>query len=122
MALEFYIRNNKPDTFARTIFNKSLKVKSKVALKGPKGNFVLKEAFSALPMLFIAWDGGFASIRSLVEHAFLLQMLNLMNFYWAYPATESAPYLDNHAKFWQTMIDKYTYHSIACEFDRYQKK
>ncbi|BBB24023.1 hypothetical protein CVFO_0840 [Isorropodon fossajaponicum endosymbiont JTNG4] len=73
-------------------------------------------------MLFIAWDGGFASIRGLVEHAFSLQMSNSMHFYWAYPATESAPYLDNHAKSWQTMIDKYTYHSIACEFDRYQKK
>ncbi len=120
MTLEFHIRNNKPDAFAQAIFNKSLKVKSKVALKGPKGIFVLNEA-STLPMLFIAWDGGFASIRSLVEHAFSLQMPNSIHFYWAYPATESAPYLYHHVKSWQTMIDRYTYHSIACEFDRYQK-
>lgn len=120
MALEFHIRNNKLDAFAQAIFNKSLKVKSKVALKGPKGIFVLKEA-STLPMSFIAWDGGFALIRSLVEHAFSLQMPNPIHFYWAYPATESAPYLDNHAKSWQTMIDKYIYRSIACEFNRYQK-
>jgi len=117
MTLEFHIRNNRLDDFAQAIFDKSLKIKSKVSLRGPKGIFVLKED-SAHPLLFIAWDSGFASIRSLVEHAFSLQMPNPIYFYWAHPAVESAPYLDSHAKSWQTMIDQYAYHPIACEFDR----
>ncbi|CAB9541613.1 hypothetical protein BROOK1789B_2032 [Bathymodiolus brooksi thiotrophic gill symbiont] len=117
MTLEFHIRNNKLDAFAQAIFDKSLKVKSKVSLQGPEGIFVLKED-STRPLLFIAWDSGFASIRSLVEHAFSLQMPNPIYFYWAHPAAESAPYLISHANSWQTMIDQYTYRSIACEFDR----
>ena len=120
MELEFHIRRLDSDAFSQAVFSKTLKTKARVDLVGPKGIFVLKEE-SKKPMVFIAWDGGFAPIRSLVEHAFSLEMLNPIYFYWAYPASEDLPYLDNHAQSWRSMIDDYHYQSIACEFDRSSK-
>ncbi|HIM95807.1 MAG TPA: 2Fe-2S iron-sulfur cluster binding domain-containing protein [Gammaproteobacteria bacterium] len=120
MELEFHIRNMPEDAFAAALFTKKIKTKSIIDLEGPKGIFVLKEA-STRPMVFIAWDSGFAPIRSLVEHAFSLEMPNPVHFYWAYPADEQAPYLENHAKSWQVIMDDYTYTPIACKFDRSNK-
>lgn len=120
MELEFHIRNLNIDQFSQAIFSKKLKAKAKVELVGPKGMFVLKEA-SAKPMVFIAWDGGFAPIRSLAEHAFSLEMTNPVYFYWAYPATDPAPYFDNHAQSWHAVMDEYHYQTIACDFDRSSK-
>ncbi|RUM79470.1 MAG: hypothetical protein DSZ15_02450 [Candidatus Thioglobus sp.] len=120
MELEFHIRNMPEDAFATALFNKKIKSKSIIDLEGPKGIFVLKES-STRPMAFIAWDSGFAPIRSLVEHAFSLEMSNPVYFYWAYPADERAPYLENHAKSWQVIMDDYTYTPIACKFDRSNK-
>ena len=120
MELEFHIRNMPEDAFATALFTKKIKSKSIIDLEGPKGIFVLKET-STRPMTFIAWDSGFAPIRSLVEHAFSLEMSNSVYFYWAYPAEEQAPYLENHAKSWQAIMDDYTYAPIACEFDRSSK-
>lgn len=120
MELEFHIRNLASDDFATALFSKTIKAKSVIALEGPKGIFVLNED-SPRPMLFIAWDSGFAPIRSLVEHAFSLEMPNPVNFYWAYPSDEQSPYLENHAKSWQTIVDDYSYTPIACEFDRNSK-
>lgn len=120
LDLEFHIRNGTHDAFAGEIFNGNLKNKAIVSLKGPKGIFVLKEQ-STRRMVFIAWDGGFAPIRSLIEHAFSLEMPNPVHFYWAYPADEQAPYFDNHARSWQAVIEEYTYTTIACTFNRANK-
>lgn len=117
MELEFHIRNIKANKFSQLVFSKQIKDKSKLDLTGPKGVFVLKET-STKPMVFIAWDGGFAPIRSLVEHAFALEMSNPMTFYWAYPASDPAPYFDNHAQSWHAVMDDYHYQTVACEFDR----
>lgn len=111
LELEFHIRNSVNDSFAVEIFNDSIKIKSLIELEGPKGVFVLKES-SLRPMLFIAWDIGFAPIRSLIEHSFSLEMTNPINFYWSYPENDERPYLDNHAKSWHVIIDKYSYTSI----------
>ncbi len=120
MDLEFHIRNRKYDAFANEIFNGRLKDKAVVSLEGPKGIFVLKEQ-SIQRIVFIAWDGGFAPIRSLIEHAFSLEMSNPIHFYWAYPADEKAPYLDNHARSWEAVMDEYFYTAIACTFNRANK-
>ncbi|MBA5249124.1 MAG: 2Fe-2S iron-sulfur cluster binding domain-containing protein [Gammaproteobacteria bacterium] len=120
MDLEFHIRNEASDAFAGEIFNGNLKGKTIVSLEGPKGIFVLKEQ-SPRKMVFIAWDGGFAPIRSLIEHAFSLEMSNPVYFYWAHPADEQVPYLDNHARSWQAVMDEYVYTTIACPFNRANK-
>jgi CDP-4-dehydro-6-deoxyglucose reductase len=117
MELEFHIRRLDKDKFSQMIFSNAISIKTKIDLLGPKGIFVLKET-STKPMVFIAWDGGFAPIRSLIEHAFSLQMPNPVHFYWAYPASDLQPYFDNFAQAWRVVIDDYHYQPIACQFDR----
>ena len=121
IELEFHIRNIKTDQFASALFSKKIKVRSKVKLKGPKGIFVLNKT-STRPMFFIAWDIGFAAIRSLIEHAFSSDMPNQVYFYWAYHNNESVPYLDKYAKSWQTVMDHFIYTTIPCKYDRNSKK
>lgn len=118
LELEFHIRNSPGDDFASAIYSNYIKPKTSVALKGPKGIFVLKE-LSKRPMLFIAWDIGFAPIRSLIEHSFSLEMLNPVSLYWAYSENEPLPYLDNHAKSWQVILDNYSYTKIPCSFNNW---
>ena len=120
MELEFHIRHLEHDLFSQAIFSGEIKTKSKITLVGPKGVFVLKEK-TTRPMVFIAWDGGFAPIRSLVEHAFSLEMANAIRFYWAYPQTDEMPYLHQHAQSWQTLFDQYQYYQLPCVFERSQQ-
>ena len=114
MELEFHIRKIPNDSFAKLLFNKSIKFKSVISLTGPKGIFVLNEQ-SARPMTFIAWDSGFAPIRSLAEHAFSLEINHSIKFYWAFPDTEASPYLNNHARSWDAVVDDYSYSPIPCQ-------
>ena len=116
IELEFHIRKFDEDEFAGALFSASIKVKSNIKLEGPKGIFVLKEK-SDRPMLFIAWDIGFAPIRSLIEHAFSLEMSNPVYLYWAYPEIKGPPYLENHANSWKLILDDYSYTKIACNFN-----
>ena len=120
MELEFHIRNIESDLFASAIFSQTIKLKSMVSLEGPKGIFVLNES-SVKPMLFIAWDNGFAAIRSLIEQALALDLTNPISFYWAFPESEIEPYLDNQARSWDCVADKYHYENIPCKFDRSAK-
>lgn len=117
MELEFHIRKLEVDKFSQAIFSNAIKAKTNIDLLGPKGVFILKEA-SDKPMVFIAWDAGFAPIRSLIEHVFSLEMPNSVHFYWAYPAVDPQPYFDNHAQSWRAVMDDYHYQTIGCEFDR----
>lgn len=117
MELEFHIRHLQEDAFSQAIFQRNIKSKTKIDLNGPRGVFVLNET-STRPMVFIAWDGGFAPIRSLIEHAFSLEMTQAVQLYWAYPEAEDKPYFDNHAQAWHQVLDEYHYHAIGCQFDR----
>jgi len=117
MELEFHIRNLNSDHFSKILFNGDLSAKSNIQVTGPRGIFVLREE-SIKKMIFIAWDGGFAPIRSLVEHAISLEMDNEINFFWAFPAIDKEPYLNRHAKSWNAVLDDYKYFPIPCKFER----
>ena len=117
MELEFHIRNIDSDAFSQILFNGDLSAKSDIQIIGPDGIFVLREE-SINKMVFIAWDGGFAPVRSLIEHAISLERDNEINFFWAFPAVDKEPYLNRHAKSWNAVLDEYSYSTIPCDFDR----
>ena len=52
-----------------------LKDVATVRVEGPRGEFVLDEA-STRPLVFVAFDTGFAPIKSLIEHAMALDSRN----------------------------------------------
>ncbi len=116
IELEFHIRKNNKDAFAKLLFTKKIKAKTKINITGPKGIFRLNENCE-LDITFIAWDIGFAPIRSVIEHNYDLDLGKKTKFYWAYPKNEQKPYLHKYAKSWCEIFDDYNYSFIACDFN-----
>ncbi len=106
--LEFHIPRRQKDPFSQLLFS-SLKRGESVALEGPHGMFTLDE-HSGRHLVFIAWESGFAPVRSLLEHFISLQMSNPVSLYWI---SSERPYQHNRARSWSTVLDPYDYQWIS---------
>lgn len=102
--IELHIRrDNRP--FARKVFD-DLRKEDPVTIAGPQGTFVINLE-SRRPVIFVAWDDGFAPIKSLVQHAMSLDMAERMHLYWV---SEALPhYQDNLCRSWADALDNFTY-------------
>lgn len=110
--LEFHIPVNNNEPFANEIKN-NLKNISSLTLNGPHGSFVLDED-SPNSLIFVAWDTGFAPIKSLIEHAISLELADTIHLYWMTTKVENH-YLDNLCRSWNDAFDNFTYTRIMCE-------
>lgn len=110
--LEFHIPTRGNEPFANTVKNKS-KNNDNITLTGPHGSFVLNED-SPNSLIFIAWDTGFAPIKSLIEHAMSLEHADTIHLYWMTTKVENH-YLDNLCRSWNDALDNFTYTRIMCE-------
>ncbi len=110
--LEFHLPVNDNDPFCHTIMHK-LKHHENISVHGPHGSFVLNED-SPNSLIFVAWDLGFAAIKSLVEHAMSLDNADTIHLYWITTKTENH-YLDNLCRAWNDALDNFTYSRIMCE-------
>lgn len=106
MLLHFHINRDPDDAFAEYVFN-AAKLRSPVEVEGPYGTLVLDEE-SQRPLIFIACETGFAAIKSLIEHAISLDMLQPVRLYWLVSQTEGH-YLANVCRSWQEVIDDYAF-------------
>jgi CDP-4-dehydro-6-deoxyglucose reductase len=101
------------DEFAARLFAGAVKANDAVDVRGPWGNFVLRQD-SARSLAFLCCDTGFAPIRSLVEHALALDTVAAMALYWA--ATPSGgQYLANQCRAWADALDDFRYRAFAAE-------
>jgi CDP-4-dehydro-6-deoxyglucose reductase, E3 len=87
---------------------------SDLRLEGPHGEFIIKED-SEHSDLFIAWGGGFAPIKSLVEQAMALDKAEDIHLYWFAP--EGGHYLNNLCRAWDDALDNLFYHPVTIEQD-----
>ncbi len=110
--LEFHIPINANEPFANLIRDE-LKTNQSLTIKGPHGSFVLNED-SPNSLIFIAWDTGFAPIKSLIEHAMSLEQAETIHLYWMTTKVENH-YLDNLCRSWNDALDNFTYTRIMCE-------
>jgi CDP-4-dehydro-6-deoxyglucose reductase len=78
---------------------------------GPRGEFVLDEA-SHRPLVFIAFDAGFAPVKSLIEHAMALDAAEALHLVWV-ASREGGHYLDNLCRSWSDALDNFRYEPIA---------
>ncbi|MCW8931447.1 MAG: FAD-binding oxidoreductase [Gammaproteobacteria bacterium] len=108
--LEFHIPTRANEPFANAIQNN---LNSNIKLKGPHGSFVLNED-SPNSLIFVAWDTGFAPIKSLMEHAMSLEQAETIHLYWMTTKVENH-YLDNLCRSWNDALDNFTYTRIMCE-------
>ena len=117
--LQFHIRRRDGDAFSHHVFG-SLKGADTVRVQGPQGAFVLQEE-SPRPIILIAYETGFAPIKSLIEHAMALDTAEHMHLYWL-AARKEGHYLDNLCRSWADALDDFDYtplvvpiRSEACE-------
>lgn len=111
-TLEFHIPVNDSTPFAQTVVHK-LKNNENITLNGPHGSFVLDED-SPNSLIFVAWDTGFAAIKSLIEHAMSLEHAETIHLYWITTKVENH-YRDNLCRSWSDFLDNFTYTRVMCE-------
>ncbi len=104
--LHFHVRRRAGDAFAERVFG-ALKGADAVIVEGPRGDFVLDEE-SHRPLVFIAYETGFAPIKSLIEHAMALDVAETLHLIWV---ASGAPghYLDNLCRAWSDALDNFRY-------------
>ena len=105
--IELHVRRDNRG-FSRQVFN-GLRKEDGVQIIGPHGHFVMK-LDSRRPVIFIAWEEGFAPIKSLVQHAMSLEIAESMHLYWA--AGEAGHYQDNLCRAWADALDEFSYQPL----------
>src|SRR5574341_182103 len=110
--LHFHVRRRAGDAFAERVFA-GLKGVETVRVEGPRGEFVLDEA-STRPLVFVAFDTGFAPVKSLIEHAMALDAAESLHLYWI-AAGEGGHYLDNLCRSWSDALDNFRYVPLNTE-------
>lgn len=103
--IEVHIPRRAGDAFADVVFD-GLKPNAPVEVEGPFGEFVLDEE-SRRPTIFLAFGAGFASIKSLIQHAMSLELAESMDLHWL--ADGAGHYQDNLCRTWTDAIDNFTY-------------
>lgn len=110
LILQFHVSRRPGDPFAEHVFT-HMKVHDTVDIEGPFGEFVLDEE-SERPLIFIAFETGFAPIKSLIEHAISLEMRQPMWLYWITGGTHGH-YLKNQCRAWQDALDDFVFVPIG---------
>lgn len=105
MNIQFHIANNSSDEFSLYILNK-LNNSDSITVEGPGGSFILDED-SNNAIIFIAFDTGFAPIKSLIEHAVTLEHAEFIHLYWIHSGEQ--PYMHNQCRAWEDALDNFTY-------------
>lgn len=106
--IQFHIHRDNNSAFARYVFE-HVHPSDSIEIIGPNGNFVLRED-SVAPALFIAFDTGFAPIKSLIEHAITLENAARIRLAWFH--SEEQPYLHNLCRAWEDALDSFDYHPV----------
>jgi CDP-4-dehydro-6-deoxyglucose reductase len=104
--LQFHIHRMPDNPFAERVFQ-GLKSGDTVNVLGPRGEFVLRED-SPHNLVFIAWDTGFAPIKSLIEHAMALDVAESLHLYWLAPEGHDH-YLSNLCRSWSDALDNFAF-------------
>ncbi len=117
MNIQFHISNNKKHPFIEYIFEE-LNSSDSIHIEGPKGSFILDED-SNDAIIFIAFDTGFAPIKSLLEHAVTLEHTEFIHLHWIH--TEEKPYMHNQCRAWEDALDNFVYHQQRYELTDVQR-
>jgi CDP-4-dehydro-6-deoxyglucose reductase len=110
----FHIPRQGGNPFSDYVFER-LKPHDAVEIEGPHGEFILHEK-SQRPLYFIAFDSGFAPVKSLIEHALSLQMENSICLHW-FGSSQKHIYLPKVPLAWRDALDNFRYEEHIAGFD-----
>lgn len=114
LNIEFHVRRMPGEPFSQVIFNR-LRTGDAVELRAPRGSFAFDDAFHG-PLLFVAFDTGFAAIKSLLEHATALDEDRVIHLYWL-ACDRQGHYLDNLCRSWSDAFDQFSYRPLSLKDD-----
>jgi CDP-4-dehydro-6-deoxyglucose reductase len=107
---EIHVQKRPGDPFSDYVFNR-LQKNDRVEIQGPAGQFVMDDE-STRPIIFLAFDTGFASIKSLLEHSVALEKPQPIRLYWIVTPNRE-PYLENYCRSIEDALDNVTYLPLA---------
>ncbi|MFK5914104.1 MAG: 2Fe-2S iron-sulfur cluster-binding protein [Woeseiaceae bacterium] len=111
MNIQFHIPYDDSNHFINYV-STELKTSDSIMIEGPTGHFVLDEDANN-PVIFIAFDTGFAPIKSLIEHAVTLEHAEFIHLYWLH--NEEKPYMHNQCRAWADALDNFKYDQQQCD-------
>lgn len=112
--LHFHVRRLPGNVFSDYVFDK-LKRNDPVEVEGPQGEFVLSEKADR-PMIFVAFDDGFAPLKSLIEHAMALETGHPMHLYWIASNLDDI-YMPNVPRAWADALDDFRFTPLVVGLD-----
>ncbi len=107
--LLFHVHAQMADTTGQAISD-ALSKGSDVKVIGPHGDFLFREG-SNNDQIYIAFDTGFAPIKSLIEHAMALDETASMHLY-RVANNKDDLYLNNLCRAWDDALEDFHYHPI----------
>ena len=107
--LEFHVRKLEYDPFSRAVFE-GMSAGAWFDIQGPYGDFVIDESKNN-PLIMIAFDTGFAAVKSLLEHVTAQDSERAVCLYWL-ACGEDGLYLDNLCRSWADALDQLEYFPI----------
>ena len=110
----FHVRRLHGNLFSDFVFDR-LKNNEVVEIEGPDGEFVLQEQADR-PLFFIAFNNGFAPIKSLIEHAMSLNKPEAIHLFWI-GSNDNSIYLPNIPRAWSDALDDFHYSPLVAGFD-----
>ena len=111
MNIQLHIPRQDENPFNHYLYHE-LKASDSIEINGPSGSFILDEDSNA-PILFIAFDTGFAPVKSLIEHAITLEHAESIHLYWLHSAEK--PYMHNQCRAWEDALDNFSYQHQQCD-------
>jgi CDP-4-dehydro-6-deoxyglucose reductase, E3 len=111
--LLFHLRRLPGNLFSDYVFER-LKCNDVVEVEGPQGEFILHEK-SPRPLYFFAFDGGFAPIKSVIEHAMSLEAESIHLY--RIGSSQEHIYLPNVGRAWADALDNFHYEQQMAGFD-----
>ena len=107
--LEFHVRKQEGDPFSSLVFE-GMSVGTWLNIRGPYGHFVIDDTKDN-PLLMIAFDTGFAAVKSLLEHVTAQDSDRTVYLYWLACGPDGL-YLDNLCRSWADALDQLEYFPI----------
>jgi CDP-4-dehydro-6-deoxyglucose reductase len=105
--LHFHVGRAAADALAVRLFSAELRPGDRLNLRGPQSDFVL-DPESRRPLVFLVCDLGFAPVKSLIEHAQAIDLVDRFGLVWQNTRADGR-YLDNQCRMWAEAFDSFQY-------------
>lgn len=110
LMFHFYRQDNDPVT--DFVFGQ-LKTRENVNITGPHGDFVLRQPFGE-KIAFVAYETGFAPVKSLIEYALSLDLSTPIELLWL-ASGSGWHYLENQCRAWKDVITNFNFELMVTD-------